>query len=86
MGPAKTLFMYTSKHCGIVFFFQVISDKSFCHLDGVFIDERGVDPKLSEELNDFLYELMEPLDEFKFKKLDKPTKDWDHFVRVGDAW
>jgi hypothetical protein len=83
MGPAKTLFLYVTGDGG-AYFFEKITDYSLCHLDGVFMGSK--DSELEKELYNLMYRHDDGEDLLQIKKLDSPTKDWDHFVHVGDLW
>jgi len=69
------------------FFFELEGDYS--RLQGILINsdpEDGFDPKLYEKLSQELNEIVYDANgRYKVTQIDKPTKDWDHFVKCGFA-
>lgn len=68
--------------------FEEISERSwFCeiegdlrHFDKVYVNGKNASMDLQNELINFMYNSKS---EFKFSKLDLPTRDWDFFIKCG---
>ena len=79
MGPVKFLFLFEDPEKS--FFFEKITDENYNRLNDVYIGQ-GQHQKLEDELCDMVWDKEGNV---IVKQLEKPTKDWDHFVKCGSV-
>lgn len=74
----KTLMLFYNSDMGSKFF---EFDGDLSRLNGVYINEVGVDFELEKELFNLVF--VDDTGKFKVPVLESPTKDWDIFIRCG---
>jgi len=73
----KTLFLYeTTSMLGK--FFEL--EGNYSHLNKVLVNPYKYEQKKIDELSNIIFD---DNGNYKVTFLDKPTKDWDHFVQTG---
>ena len=76
----KTLVLYELQDD--LFFFELNGDYSY--LNGVYVGSSEGD-KLEDELYNLVWSEFSENAKMLVKRLEKPTKDWDIFIRCGEV-